>query len=123
MLFRSKKVTPSSVRAAIVEEALKIKRKKEIYESVVNINAELKQLNEVNWVGSFGFQVPGDNSQKTKTGFVNDFQNISHIAQLERDMQSKEETTPIKEDVLDEVNRLKEEIAALKKENEGLKNK
>ena len=63
-----KKVTPSDIRAAIVEQALTIKRKKELYENVVNINKELKQLNEVNWVGSFGFQVAGDQSQKSKTG-------------------------------------------------------
>lgn len=118
-----KKITPTAIKAAIVEEALKIKRKKELYENVRNINSELKQLNEVNWVGSFGFQVPGDNHLKTKTGFVNDFQNISHIAELEKEMQAEESVSPIKEDVLDEVNRLKEELAALKKENEELKTK
>ena len=40
-----KKITPSSIKAAIVEEALKIKRKKELYENVLSINTELKQLN------------------------------------------------------------------------------
>jgi hypothetical protein len=76
----------------------------------------------VNWVGTFGFQGPSDNSNKTKTGFVNDFQNISHIAELEREMQS-EETPTIQEDTIDEVTKLKEEIEALKKENEQLKTK
>lgn len=119
-----KKITPSAIKAAIIEEAIKINRKKELYESVLTINTELKQLNEVGWVGTFGFQNPNDVSNKSKTGFVNDFQNISHIAQLERDMQASEEAkTPIKEDVLDEVNRLKEELSALKKENENLKSK
>ncbi|GIV44027.1 MAG: hypothetical protein KatS3mg035_1150 [Bacteroidia bacterium] len=118
-----KKITPSAIRTAIVEEAIKLKRKKELYESVVSINKELKQLNEVSWVGSFGFQAPSDNSNKTKTGFVNDFQNISHIVELEREMKSEEEVAPIKEDVLDEVAKLKAEIESLKKENEALKSK
>jgi len=116
-----KKITPSSIKSAIVEEALKIKRKKELYENVLSINTELKQLNEVGWVGTFGFQSPTDVSNKTKTGFVNDFQNISHIAQLERDMQTKDEANTLKEEELNELNKLKEEIASLKKENEELK--
>lgn len=117
-----KKITPSDIRAAIVEEALRRKEKKQLYESAKNINNRLAQLNEVNWVGTFGFQGPSDNSNKTKTGFVNDFQNISHIAELEREMQS-EETSTIQEDTIDEVTKLKEEIEALKKENEQLKTK
>jgi hypothetical protein len=117
-----KKITPSDIRAAIVEEALRRKEKKQLYESAKNINNRLAQLNEVNWVGTFGFQGPSDNSNKTKTGFVNDFQNISHIAELEREMQA-EETTTIQEDTIDEVTKLKEEIEALKKENEELKTK
>jgi hypothetical protein len=116
-----KKITPSSIKAAIVEEALKIKRKKELYESVLSINTELKQLNEVGWVGTFGFNNPHDISNKSKTGFANDFQNISHIAQLERDMQIKDDANTLKEEELNEVNKLKEEIASLKKQNEELK--
>jgi len=116
-----KKITPSSIKAAIVEEALRLKRKKELYENVLSINTELKQLNEVGWVGTFGFNNPHDISKKSKTGFVNDFQNISHIAQLERDMQTKDEANTLKEEELNEVNKLKEEIASLKKQNEELK--
>jgi hypothetical protein len=116
-----KKVTPSGVKAAIVEEALKRKEKKELYESTLNINKRLAQLNEVNWVGTFGFQGASDTSNKTKTGFANDFQNISHIAELDKEMQ--EEATPIQEDAIDEMTKLKQEIAALKQENEELKNK
>jgi len=119
-----KKITPSDIRAAIVEEALKRTEKKKLYESAKQINSRLAQLNEVNWVGTFGFQSSSDNSNKTKTGFVNDFQNISHIAELEREMQEElEKQTPIQEDTIDEVTKLKEEIEALKKENEELKNK
>ena len=113
-----KKITPSAIKAAIVEQALKIKRKKELYENVLSINNELKQLNEVGMIGGFGFQMPGDVSNKTKTGFV-ETPNISHIAELEKEMQVE----PIKEDMLDEVSRLKEELATLKQENETLKSK
>lgn len=115
-----KKITPTAIKEAIIEEALKIKRKKELYESVLTINKELKQLNEVGMVGSFGFKSANDVSNKTKTGFEADFQNISHIADLEREMQV---TTTIKEEVIDEMQKLKEEIETLRQENENLKNK
>ena len=119
-----KKITPSDIRKAIVEEALVRKEKKQLYESAKTINNRLAQLNEVNWVGTFGFQSASDNSNKTKTGFVNDFQNISRIAELEREMQAEEEANKtIQEDVVDEMTKLKEEIEALKKENEELKSK
>lgn len=119
-----KKITPSDIRKAIVEEALIRKEKKQLYENAKSINNRLAQLNEVNWVGTFGFQGPSDNSHKTKTGFVNDFQNISRIAELEREMQAEEEASKtIQEDTVDEMTKLKEEIEALKKENEELKNK
>ena len=114
-----KKVTPTAIKEAIIEEALKIKRKKELYESVLTINKELKQLNEVGMVGAFGFKGPEDASSKTKTGFVEDFQNISHIAELEMEMAKN--ATPITEEVIDEMQKLKNEIEALKKENEELK--
>ena len=84
----------------------------------------MAEFNEVKWIGSFGFQGPSDNSNKTKTGFVNDFQNISRIAELEKEMQAEEEAAKtIQEDTVDEMTKLKEEIEALKKENEELKNK
>jgi hypothetical protein len=116
-----KKITPSDIRAAIVEEALIRKEKKQLYENARSINSRLAQLNEVSWVGTFGFQGPSDNSNKTKTGFVGDFQNISHIAELEREMQAEE--SMIQEDTVDEMTKLKEEIEALKKENDELKKK
>jgi hypothetical protein len=116
-----KKITPSDIRAAIVEEALRRKEKKQLYESAKGINSRLAQLNEVSWVGTFGFQSPSDTSNKTKTGFVGDFQNISHIAELEREMQAEE--SMIQEDTVDEMTKLKEEIEALKKENDELKKK
>lgn len=116
-----KKITPTDIKAAIVEEALRRKEKKQLYENAKSINNRLAQLNESSWVGTFGFQGAADNSSKTKTGFVGEFQNISHIAELEREMQAEE--SMIQEDTVDEMTKLKEEVEALKKENEELKKK
>ena len=120
----SKKIiSPITIKQAIVAEAIKIKRKKELFEAVKQINTELSQLNEVGMVGSFGFQAANDNINKTKTGFVNDFQNISHVAALAAEMDASDKSKAINEDVLDEVAKLKEELQKLKEENESLKNK
>lgn len=113
-------VSPNTIREAIVAEAIKLKRKQELFEAVKQINGKLSQLNEVGMVGSFGFKSDNDNMNKTKTGFVNDFQNISHIAELAAEMAEAEKTV-VNEDVLDEAAKLKEEIAKLKAENEALK--
>lgn len=118
----SKKIiSPNTIREAIVAEALKLKRKKELFEAVKQINTELSQLNEASMVGSFGFAAPGDNMNKTKTGFVNDFQSISHVAELAAEM-AETEKPAVNEDILSETEKLKEEIAKLKAENEALKN-
>lgn len=114
-------LSKKAIKKAIVEEALKIKRKKEIYEEVKKYNNELKTLNEnMGMIGSFGFQSPNDISNKTKTGFVNDFQNISHIAQLEKEMAETEETEKLNEE--SEVSRLKAENEALRKQLESFTN-
>lgn len=117
-----KVISPNAVKQAIIEEAFKLKRKQELYEAIKNINSELSQLNEVGMIASFGFATPSDNMNKTKTGFVNDFQNISHVAALAAEMDAADKAAnPINEDVLDEVAKLKEELQKLKEENESLK--
>ena len=117
-----KVISPNKVKQAIIEEAKKIKRKQELYEEIQKINSELGQLNEVGMVGTFGFVSPTDAMNKTKTGFVNDFQNISHVAALAAEMAESEKSSTMNEDVLDEVAKLKEELQKLKEENEALKN-
>lgn len=113
-------LSKKTIRKAIVEEALKLKRKREIYEEVKKYDNELKSLNEsLGMVGSFGFKSDTDISNKTKTGFVNDFQHISHIAQLEKEMADSEEAAKLNEE--SEINNLKAENEALKKELEQLK--
>ena len=117
-------ISPNTIKQAIIEEAFKLKRKKELFEEVKKINSELAQINEgVGMVASFGFNSPADNMNKTKTGFVNDFQNISHVAALAAEMDASDKSKAINEDVLDEVAKLKEELQKLKEENESLKNK
>jgi len=47
------------------------------------LNEEIQQLDERGMVGTFGFEGnPNDRVHTSKTGFVNDFQNISHVARL-----------------------------------------
>ena len=117
-----KVISPNAVKQAIIEEAFKLKRKQELYESIKTINSELGQLNEVGMIASFGFNSPNDNMNKTKTGFANDFQSISHVAALAAEMDASDKTKAMNEDVLDEVAKLKEELQKLKEENESLKN-
>jgi hypothetical protein len=46
-----KKINQKEIIATILNEAVKIKRKKELFEDAKKINAELKQLNEERWAG------------------------------------------------------------------------
>lgn len=114
-----KVISPNAIKQAIVEEAFKMKRKQEIFAELQKMNAELQKMNENSMIGSFGFQTPADNMNKTKTGFVNDFQNISHIAALAAEM--GEQPAAKEEVVNEEVSKLKEEIKKLQEENEALK--
>jgi hypothetical protein len=115
-----KVISPNAIKQAIVEEAIKSKRKQELYEEIKKINSELGQLNEVGMVGSFGFSAPGDKSQVSKTGFVGT-QNISHVAALAAEF-AESDKAPVNEDVIDEVAKLKEENKKLQEELEALKN-
>lgn len=106
-----KKITPSEIKKAIVENAISIKRKRELYNEVKRINNELKSLNEgMGIAGSYGFKSDDDVMNKSKNGFKDDgFQNISHIAELADEMKDEEETEEMSE------------LDKLKKENEKLK--
>ena len=115
-----KTISPIKIKQAIIEEAKKIKRKHELYESIKKINSELGQLNESGMVGSFGFSGPSDAMNKSKTGFVNDFQNISHVAALAAEMAETEKPI-VNEDTMNEIYKLQEDIKKLKEENESLK--
>ncbi len=116
-----KVISPNAVKTAIIEEAFKLKRKNELYEEVKKINTELAMLNEVGMIASFGFNSPTDNMNKTKTGFENNFQNISHVAALAAEMDASDKVKAMNEDVLDEVAKLKEELKKLQEENASLR--
>lgn len=116
-----KVISPNKVKEAIIEEAIKIKRKQELFEEIKKINSELGKLNEVGMVGSFGFASSADAMNKSKTGFVNDFQNISHVAELAAEMAASEKPS-VNEEELNELSKLKEEIKRLQEENQTLKN-
>ena len=79
------KINKEKIIELIKEEAYIIKRKRQLYETVQNIEKELKILNErMGIVGTFGFSNPQDSINKSKTGFVNPV-NISYIEQLAKD--------------------------------------
>lgn len=106
-----KNITPKQIRESIVETAISIKRKMELYKEVKRINNEIKSLNEgMGFAGTWGFKTPEDASNRTITGFKDDnFQQISHIAELAEEMKNEEE--------VDELT----ELDVLKKENERLR--
>lgn len=110
-----KKISPTKITEVVIERAKILKRKKEIYEEVIKFDKELETLDESyqGMLGTFGFKMDGDISNKSKTGFVNDFQQISRVAELAKEM---EEQDTISEDTMDE-------MAKLKQENEQLKAK
>lgn len=114
--MKTNKITKDFILESIEKEARIYARKSELYDIVKEINEELKQLNENSPVASFGFIASNDAFGKNKTGFVSS-PNISYIAQLEKEMNSNS----INEENLLEIEELKKENDALKKEIEKLK--
>jgi hypothetical protein len=124
----TKVITPEVVKELIAETATYLQKKEEVIKKVLELEAELKVMSEnyQGFAGAFGFATPGDISNKSKTGFVTDSPvgRISQLgAEIEQAMKASEpESTPtINEDVMLEISKMKEEIAALKKENAKLK--
>lgn len=116
--MKTNKITKDFILESIEKQAKIYARKSELYEMVKEINEELKQLNENSPVASFGFIASNDAFGRNKTGFVSS-PNISYIAQLENEMNSEN----INEENLMEIDQLKKENEALKKELEDLKHK
>ena len=116
--MKPNKITKDFILESIEKQAKIYARKSELYDSIKEINEELKSLNENSPIRSFGFVASNDAFGKSKTGFVSP-PNISYIAQLENEMNSNN----INEDNLLEIDGLKKENDELKKEIESLKNK
>lgn len=113
--MKTNKLDKNVVLETIQKEADSYLRKMNIYEQVKSLNTELKGLYENSpMMSSFGFKHAGDVTNKYKTGFQ-DSQNISFIAQLEKEMEENNESS------LNEVEILKQENEVLRKELEELK--
>ena len=114
----TKKITQDDILKTIEDEAYVIKRKREIFSDLKNINEELKNLNENRGIaGTFGFDNAADvmNKSANGTGFKNPI-NISYVAQLEKELGGFGDE--ISEKAITETT-----IEALKQENEQLKKK
>lgn len=116
--MNKQKITQDSILEAIEKTAQVMVRKYELYESIKNINSELKTLYESAppMVGSYGFMTPGDSTQKSNVSGFENQPNISFIAQLEKEMGEENQETS-----LNEVETLKLENEKLKKELEELR--
>lgn len=111
--MKTNKITSDNILAAIEERAAVIVRKKQLYEEVKKINAELKMLSEMGPImsGSFGFKQPSDTLAKTSVSGFETTPNISFIAQLEKEMGVSNEAAE------------SSELERIKRENEILKQK
>lgn len=118
--MKTNKITKEFILESIEKQARVFARKHELYESIKEINKELKSLNENAPIMSFGFKSDNDAlSKKSATGFAKT-PNISYIAQLEAEMNSENQ---INEENLLEIEGLKKENENLKKELEALRSK
>ena len=119
-----KKITKETILSTIEDEAYIYRRKLELYEAVKTINSELKVLNEERGMcGSFGFKTDTDALNKGSVGGFEAPQNISHIAQLEKDLGYEPSSVNDIETIEDNersFENLKAENEALKKQIEEL---
>jgi hypothetical protein len=111
--MKKNKITKEKITSLIKEEAEVIKRKKEIYDEVIKLNDELKEINENRGItGTFGFT--GDMAKNASVSGFEVTPNISYIAQLEKEMGIEKEEAPINEEELLEIESLREENKTLK---------
>lgn len=112
------KIDKNVILETIQKEADSLVRKIAIFEEVKKLNSELQNLYENGpMLASFGFSSDANTSSKFKTGFEGS-QNISFIAQLEKEM---EESNKSNESSLNEVESLKQANEVLRQELEALK--
>ena len=119
-----KTITEGAVKQMIEETAKYMKAKQDIWSKAVELEEELKSLNEAHrgFAASFGFETPGDTSNKTKTGFVQDNGPISSLTSLGAEIQAaveaeaaaEAEAQAMNEDVMTQLENLRKELAELK---------
>jgi len=125
-MSKNKTITAENIKEIIFKTAVYLKERKEIADKALELENELKTLEESyqGMTGSFGFSSPESASNKSKTGFKNDFYfaRLSELgAEIQSEMQKQNQDNVLNEDLIDEVKKLKSENEALKKENENLK--
>lgn len=124
MATTKKTITEGAVKQMIEETAKYMKAKNDIWAQAVELEGKLKSLNEGHrgFAASFGFDVPGDTSNVTKTGFVQDNGPISNLTSLGAEIQAAvaeetakaEEAKAMNEDVMTQLQELRAELAELK---------
>lgn len=112
--MKKNQITKEKIISLIKEEAEVIKRKTELYEQVQVIEEELKVLSERGLTGTVGFIGDGSNP----SGFEQP-QDISYVAQLQKDMGMSDEEIASDEAEIAGVET--GEIAELKAQNDELK--
>ena len=116
-----KKFSQKEIREAIVKEAIKLKKKRELFKEAKTLSNKLKLLNEQGFVGSYGFDSPNDKANETKTGFVNNEGPARHISQTLQELENEMyELSQIDEEFGDEYNPT-QKADDLQAENEKLK--
>lgn len=126
----AKELSQENLKKIIYETAVFNKKKEELWNKAVEIVEELNTLEESHrgMVGSFGFANPADNSNKTTTGFENNFY-ASRLSSLGAEIQAAQEAAAaeeaeaakVNEDLMDTVSELKKQIEDMKKEQKALK--
>lgn len=110
-------ITPDAVKEMIAETAKFLKTKKEIAKKALQLEGELKSLNENfgTFTNSFGFKSDNDMSNKSKTGFVEPIGPFSNLSELGAEITAELNKTDDTE-TLDEVAKLRLEVESLKAE-------
>ena len=114
-----KEINKKEIKEAILAEAKRIKRKKELFEEIKKISQEVSVLNEAGMAGSFGFANSNDAMNKSKTGFVQDptqpKPHISKVLQdLEEEMMAQESADKLEDE--NDVEKLQQENSELREQ-------
>ena len=105
------KKSPTLFLEGVLAEAKNMKRKEEIYESIMDYEKELKLMKEHGFVGTFGFKQPNDISSKNTTGFEAT-PDISMVNQLAKEMSPNDSVKDSENEKLrNEIKELKDQLA------------
>jgi hypothetical protein len=131
-----KKINEKDIKNAILKEAIRIKRKKELFKEAKKINAELKQLNEEGHPGAMlGWGFKNSNSPSPVIGLAtqstyeeekpenHEIKKLDQFAALEKDIEEYgDEDMDSEENIIDDIQSLKDENRELKEKLEKIQN-